>query len=149
MPAEDRHDGVQRKVWIPESLNQTVEKLAASSGISISGVLRQLIADGLHREAQSEAATAQIIDMLSSALQPLASRIDHLERLLFYTAQSAGIMAVNLEVSAKQQAQKAFPNDPDRAEDVAQSTVGKMQKMAHERLNKALRGPRPTLEEAD
>lgn len=143
MPTEDRHEGVQRKVWMPESLNTAVEKLAAAAGQPISATLRELITAGLHADAHTAMATEQIAEMVASALAPLVSRIDHLERLIFFTAQNAAYTAVVNERAGQAAAAKMFPNDPDRAAEWMQGVQGEIRGLVHERVRKALRGSNP------
>lgn len=147
MLAEDRHEGVQRKVWMPESLNTAVEKLAASTGQPISATLRELISAGLHADAQTAMATEQVTEMMASALAPVVSRIDHLERLIFFIAQNTAYTAVAGERAGQAAAAKLFPNDPERAEEELRSARGEIMGIVHERIRKALRGPKSKVSE--
>ncbi len=149
MADDSRHEGVQRKVWMPEDMNTTVEMLAASGRKPVSAVMRELMAAGLQSEAQNTVVAQQMADAITTALTPLLTRIDHLERLVFYTAESAGMAAENLVYSAQKQGQKLHPDDPEQAAEVVKNTIGRYQSMTHEKIRKALRGPKPKLEEAD
>ncbi len=141
--SEDRHEGVQRKVWMPESMNQAVEKLAASTGQPISATLRNLIAGGLAKDADLSNITA----MVEALLQPVMSRLDHMERLLFFIAQNTAFSVAATEDGARAQARRNHPDDAEAAAQSFDSAIGKLQGLTHERIRKALKGPRPTTEE--
>ncbi len=149
MAEDSRHEGVQRKVWMPDDMNTTVEMLAASGRKPVSAVMRELMAAGLQSEAQNEAMVLKMAEAITTALMPVMSRLEHLERLVFYTAESAGLAAENLVYSAQKQGQKLHPDDPEQAAEVVKNTIGRYQGMTHEKIRKALRGPKPKLTEED
>ncbi|MCL4351167.1 MAG: hypothetical protein M1318_00740 [Firmicutes bacterium] len=147
MPTDDRHEGVQRKVWMSETLNTTVEKLAASTNQSISAVLRQLISAGVQSEAQNEVMVQKMADAITAALMPSVSRVDHLERLTFFIAQNTAAERVAAEKGGELKAKSNFPNDPEKAHEMLMTARGEIKMMASERVRKALRGPKLTEEE--
>ncbi len=147
MPNDDRHEGVQRKVWMSETLNTTVEKLAASTNQSISAVLRQLISAGVQSEAQNEVMAQKMAEAITAALMPLTSRVDHLERLNFFIAQNTAAERVAAEKGGEAAVKRNFPNDPEKAHEVLMAARGEIKMMANERVKKALRGPKPKPEE--
>jgi hypothetical protein len=143
MPWDDRHEGVQRKVWLPEPVNTAVEKLAASQNQAISATLRELIQAGLRDETRNEAAVQQVTEILADVLQPLVTRVDHLERLIFFIAQNTAAERVTAEKRGEAVAQERFPDHPERAAEAVRLARGEIQMLVHDRIRKALRGRNP------
>ena len=130
------NSGVQVKVWLPDEVYSVVRELAAAhTDGNVSQAIRTLLQRGLQKDALDSAA--------AEALEAVTSALDHLERLVFFTAQQAALTAVGQEQSARMATRQAAPNDPERAQRLFDTAVGELKKIAHERLHQALHGRNP------
>ncbi len=135
------NNGTQIRAWIPDDQYGVIRELAAARQVSISQIVRELIAAGLQDDAHQQAA--------QESLKAVTSALDHLERLLFFTAQNSAYSAVSAERAGEAAAAKLFPNNSERAAEAVESTRGKIMGIIHERIRKALRGPKPQVEEGE
>ena len=149
MAEDSRHEGVQRKVWMPESMNTTVEMMAASASKPVSAVMRDLMAAGLQGEAHSEAALQHTAEVLVGILEPLLSRIDHIERLTYFIAENTAFVFASTESTMQLQAKRMHSDDADAASQSLATGMGRLQGIAHERIRKALRARKPKVEELE
>ena len=124
------HDGIQIKVWLPESMYSTVRELAAAhTDGNMSQAVRVLLQRGLEKDALEEAAQA-VVDRVTSQL-------DHLERLAYFAAvesASATEHLVGLTTSVAQQES----TDPAVAKKRLDAAMERIRSRATERLTKAL-----------
>lgn len=161
--ADMEHGGsTQIRTWIPDDQYGVIREMAAGKHVSISQVVRDLIGTGLTCDAargagdllakQLEGAVATLRAAVTEAAKPVSqsadnigSALDHLERLMFFVAQTAAFISVINESTIEQQLRRLRP-DPDAADDLVNSWRGKHIKIAEERVSKSLRGPKPKLE---
>jgi hypothetical protein len=128
-------ESTQIRTYVPDDQYGVIRELAAARRVSISQIVRELIAAGLQKDALDSAA--------AEAMETVTSALDHLERLLFFAAQQAALTAVGQEQSARMATRQAAPNDPERAQRLFDAAIGELQKIAHERLRQALHGRNP------
>lgn len=156
--------GVQIKVWLPDELYSVIREMAAGRGGNVSQVVRGLISVGLtHDAAESandlvakrltegmaelRAAVIEAAKPVSKSADDVGSALDHLERLTFFIAQNVAFVAAANESSIEQILRRNYPNDRDAADEAVKTWFGKHQGIAHERIRKALREPKPKLDE--
>jgi hypothetical protein len=120
------HQGIQIKIWLPESIYSVVRELAAghTSG-NISQAVRVLLQRGLEKDAL-DAAADEVIGRVTSQL-------DHPERLLFFTAVEAARTAGVMDEATRQQT----ADKPKVGERVIEGRRLK----AIQQIRQALRGP--------
>lgn len=135
------NEGTQIRTWIPDDQYSIIREFAAARQVSISQIVRELIATGFQNDAQQQAA--------KDALKSVTSSLDHLERLIFFIAQNASYTAVSGEKSGEAAAVKLYPHNPEQAAEAIQIARGEIMGIVHERIRKALRGPKPKLEGED
>jgi len=134
--------GVQIKVWLPEEIYSIIRELAAATTEgNVSEVVRSLIADGLQKDAQQQAA--------QESVKSVTSALNHLERLTYFIAENTAFSVAATETSAQSQAQRQHADNPEEAAQALATAIGKLQGIAHERIRKTLRGPKPKLTEKE
>lgn len=101
--------GVQVRIWLPDEVYSVVRELAgAHTDGNVSHAIRTLLQRGLQKDALDSAA--------AEAMETVTSALDHLERLVFFTAQQAALTAVGQEQSARMATRQTAPNDPERTQ---------------------------------
>ena len=154
---QDRHDGVQIRVWLEDKPYSLIREMAAAQHTSVSQIVRDLVSAGMQRNVDIDGVTAPLVDAVTAAstaqVQPLieqqhtlSSQIAHLERLVFFIAQNTAFSLAATEDGARAQSRRNHPDDAEAAAQSFNSAIGKLQGLAHERINKALKGSRPIIE---
>lgn len=122
----------QIRVWVPDDQYGVIRDLAATRQVSMSRVVRDLIVSGLQTDGQRQA--------LGLALHQVTTALDHLERLLFFSAQTGAFLMVSKEQDYRAIANQNATDGAEAAQRAAE-WIGELQGIAHERIRKALRGP--------
>jgi hypothetical protein len=136
MGRDAEHPGdTQIRTWIPDDQYAVIREMAAARQVSVSQIVRELIARGMEQDAGA------------ASVRQVLTALDHLERLVFFAAQQAAVAATWDQEGYRSATRQKLPDDPDRAAALAEQMIGKMQGIAHERLRKALRGPNPVRKE--
>ncbi len=130
--------GTQIKIWLPESMYSTVRELAAAhTDGNISQAVRVLLQRGLERDALDNAA-AEVVHRVTSQL-------DHLERLLYFTAQQAAMDFASTERTTEITAKQMAGQDAAKAQAIVDRTMAYLRETATERVRRALRERNPVL----
>jgi hypothetical protein len=137
---DDRHLGIQVRTWVPEDQFSIIRELAAGRQVSVSQIVRDLIATGLETDGQRQA--------LDQALHRVTSALDHLERLLFFSVQANAFLLVSKEQDYRAIAGQKLAG-PKEASELAAEWIGEIRGVAHERIRKALRGPNQLRKEVE
>lgn len=131
------HNGTQIRTWVPDDQYGVIRELAAARQVSVSQIVRELIARGIESQVDSD------------SLREIKSALDHLERLMFFAAQEAAFAAIVYEKNYEVLGQREAPGDPDEAAAITKRFIGKIQSLVHERIRKVLRGPNQLRKETE